>query len=139
MYSFGKRSKQELATCCDEINVICNEAILIMDFSVLQGRRNKAEQNRLYAIGKSYLEWPNSAHNVADELGEECDGLSDAFDFAPWPVDWKDREQFTLYAGVFIGIAQAKGIELVWGGDWNRNFKVDDNNFDDLGHLQVVR
>ena len=134
MYHFGEKSKRELATCCAEINVVANEAIKIFDFAVTEGRRSKAQQNRMYDIGKSHLRWPHSAHNVEVE-----DDLSDAFDFVPHPVDWNDREQFTLYAGVFVGIAHAKGIRLLWGGDWDNDFDVKDNSFDDLVHLQVIR
>jgi len=28
--------------------------------------------------------------------------------------------------------------DLRWGGDWDRDTQVDDNNFDDLVHFELV-
>ena len=56
---------------------------------------------------------------------------------APYPIDWDDRERFHLFAGFVIGIAKSMGITLRWGGDWNMNFEVDDNQFDDFPHFEI--
>ena len=73
---------------------------------------------------------PNSKHNT---------NPSDAFDFMPYPVDWKDTKQFSYIAGIIIGIGLAKGIVLRWGGDWNQNGKINDERFLDFGHIEFVR
>ena len=61
-----------------------------------------------------------------------------ACDVVPYPIDWNDRERFHLFAGFVLGIANQMGIELRWGGDWNRNWEVDDNKFDDFPHFELV-
>jgi hypothetical protein len=55
----------------------------------------------------------------------------------PYPIDWDDRERFHLFSGFVLGIARSMGIKLRWGGDWNMNFEVDDNNFDDFPHFEL--
>ena len=29
------------------------------------------------------------------------------------------------------------GINLRWGGDWNQNWEVNDNKFDDFPHFEI--
>lgn len=106
-----------------------NLAIHIMDFSVLSGKRGEIEQNALYDDGKTKLKYPNSYHNN--------EPFSNAVDIAPYPIDWNDAERFILLAGIVIGISELFGHKVTWGGDWDRDFEVKDNNFDDLGHFQI--
>ena len=63
---------------------------------------------------------------------------SRAVDVAPYPIDWNDRERFHLFAGFVLGIAYSMDISLRWGGDWNQNFEVDDNQFDDFPHFELI-
>lgn len=130
MYTFGKASTERLATCRHELQVVANEAIKLVDFSIIHGYRTEAEQNLIYAQGFSKAKFPTSKHNV---------NPSDAFDFMPFPVDWKDTRQFAYIAGIIMGIGLAKGIILRWGGDWNQNGKINDERFLDFGHIEYVR
>ena len=63
---------------------------------------------------------------------------SEAIDAAPCPIDWEDRERATLFAGFMIGLGKDHDIDLRWGGDWNTDWQVKDNKFDDLLHYEVV-
>jgi peptidoglycan L-alanyl-D-glutamate endopeptidase CwlK len=128
MPRFGTRSLAALNTCIPEIISLAKEAITVVDFSVLVGHRTVAEQNRLYAIGRTtpgrivtYKKGGESHHN---ELP------SPALDFAPWPIDWEDLARFGEVAGVMKYIAWMKGIEMIWGGDWT--------TLKDYPHIQVV-
>ena len=60
-----------------------------------------------------------------------------AVDVTPYPVDWADRERQTLFAGFVLGIARSMGIKLRWGGDWDMDFQVMDNRFDDFPHFEL--
>jgi hypothetical protein len=64
---------------------------------------------------------------------------AEAVDAAPYPIDWKDRERFSYFAGVVLGIAQSQGLQLTWGGDWDRDWQLRDNTFDDLLHFELPR
>ena len=128
MAKFGKSSRERLATCDDKLQKVFNEVIKYVDCSVLQGHRGEREQNKYYSEGKSKVQYPLGRHNAKP---------SRAVDVAPYPIDWDDRERFHLFAGFVLGIAQSMGIKLRWGGDWNMNFEVDDNQFDDFPHFEL--
>ena len=128
MAKFGRRSKERLKSCDKKLQKVFNEVIKHVDCSVLEGHRSAERQNKLYDEGKSKVRYPNGRHN-ADP--------SRAVDVVPYPIDWDDRERFHLFAGFVIGIARSMNIKLRWGGDWNMNFEVDDNNFDDFPHFEI--
>ena len=128
MAKFGKRSKERLATCDERLQEVFNEVIKYVDCSVLEGHRSAARQNRLYEEGKTKVRYPKGRHNASPSL---------AVDVAPYPIDWNDRERFHLFAGFVLGMARRMGINLRWGGDWNQNFEVADNQFDDFPHFEI--
>tara|TARA_R100001594_G_scaffold14129_1_gene30089 strand:- start:1376 stop:1771 length:396 start_codon:yes stop_codon:yes gene_type:complete len=128
MPKFGKRSKERLETCDNRLQLVFNEVIRYVDCSILEGHRSGERQNKLFEEGKTKVKYPNGRHNA---------NPSRAVDVAPYPIDWDDRERFHLFAGFVLGIAKAMGIELRWGGDWNMNFEVDDNQFDDFPHFEL--
>ena len=129
MPRFGKRSKERLATCDERLQEVFNEVIQFVDCSVLEGHRSQERQDKLYDEGKTKVKYPNGRHNSSP---------SRAVDVTPYPVDWEDRERQTLFAGFVLGIARAKGIKLRWGGDWDMDFQVMDNRFDDFPHFEVI-
>ena len=129
MAKFGKTSKERLATCDKKLQKVFNEVIKYVDCSVLEGHRNEERQNKLFDEGKSKVKYPRGRHNSYP---------SRAVDVTPYPVDWNDRERQTLFAGFVIGIARSMDIRLRWGGDWDMDFKVMDNRFDDFPHFEII-
>jgi hypothetical protein len=129
MAKFGKSSYANLRTCNPRLITLFEEIVVFFDCSILKGHRGEAAQNKAYDEGNSQLRWPDGKHNAYP---------SNALDAAPYPYDDTDRERMTLFAGVVIGYARAKGITLRWGGDWDRDTEVSDNNFDDLFHFEIV-
>ena len=125
---FGKSSKNRLSTCDDRLQKVFNEVIKHVDCSVLEGHRSKDRQNKLYEEVKTKVKYPNGRHNRQP---------SSAVDVTPYPVDWEDRERQTLFAGFVIGVASQMGINLRWGGDWDQDFQVVDNRFDDFPHFEL--
>lgn len=99
------------------------------DCTILVGHRPEEEQNTAFNDGKSQLQWPDGEHNSLP---------SKAVDAAPYPVDWLDRERFTLFAGYVKGVAFMMGIKIRWGGDWDSDTQVNDNKFDDLVHFEEI-
>ena len=129
MPKFGRRSKERLATCDEKLQKVFNEVIKHVDCSVLEGHRSEERQEKLFKEGKTKVHYPNGRHNASP---------SRAVDVVPYPIDWNDRERFHLFAGMVIGLARGMGISLRWGGDWNMNFEVDDNQFDDFPHFELL-
>ena len=128
MAKFGKSSKERLATCHKDLQKVFNEVIKYVDCSVLEGHRSEERQDLLFEQGKTKVKYPEGRHNSSP---------SRAVDVTPYPVNWDDRERQTLFAGFVIGIARSMDIRLRWGGDWDMDFKVMDNKFDDFPHFEI--
>ena len=128
MPRFGRRSKKNLQTCDEDLVFLFGEVVKYFDCSVIEGHRGKKLQNMYFKEGKSKLKFPDGNHNKKP---------SKAVDVVPYPIDFKDRERMTYFAGFVKGMAAALGIPIRWGGDWNNNTEVKDNNFDDLPHFEL--
>jgi len=53
-------------------------------------------------------------------------------------VDWDDLNRFYFFGGFVLGIAKSMNIPLRYGGDWNGNMDIKDENFLDLGHFELI-
>ena len=130
MYKYSKTSKGRLSTCDERLQKVFNEVINYVDCSILEGHRNEERQEKLFKEGKTKVHYPKGRHNSKP---------SRAVDVTAYPVDWADRERQTLFAGFVLGLAARMGITLRWGGDWNMNFEVKDNRFDDFPHFELIK
>ena len=128
MPKFGRKSRERLNTCESNLQKVFNEVIKHVDCSILEGHRSKDRQNKVYEEEKTKVKYPDGRHNRQP---------SSAVDVTPYTVDWKDRERQTLFAGFVIGVASQMGIKLRWGGDWDQDFQVVDNRFDDFPHFEL--
>jgi peptidoglycan L-alanyl-D-glutamate endopeptidase CwlK len=136
MPRFSKQSAGKLATCDDRLQLILNQAILVVDFVVLEGHRGKIAQDDAYAKGNSKLRWPFGRHNSLP---------SRAVDIAPYYPDgihWKDLIAFGRLMGVVQCIAHQQDIPLRFGLDWNSNFQSVDQDpnesFLDAPHIELA-
>ena len=158
MPSFGKRSTENLATCDKRIQLVCNKAIKIIDFSVICGHRGEQEQNKAYAEKRSTKQWPYSKHNQnpspavdiwpyypgqywKSEIWLTDVAVMDAIDEfdklkAQKALETIKRWHFTI--GFIIGVGHAMGIPLRSGGDWDKDFKFDDHRLIDLPHIELI-
>lgn len=132
---FSATSSQRLNTCHQDLQILFNEVIKHFDCTILEGFRDEVAQNNAYAQGKTQLKWPNGNHNHLPSL---------AVDVVPYPIDWNDKSRIYFFAGRVLGIAdmllQAGKIthKIRYGGDWNSDTQLKDNNFDDLVHFELV-
>jgi peptidoglycan L-alanyl-D-glutamate endopeptidase CwlK len=134
---FSRASKDKLATCDERLIFIMEEAIQIVDFTVLEGHRGKKAQDEAFRTGKSQRQWPNGNHNKLP---------STAVDIVPYlpevKYDWKDLIAFGRLMGVVQAIAHRHGIKLRFGLDWDGDFRsVDrdpDEDFLDAPHVEVI-
>lgn len=130
MPKYSTKSKGRLSSCHPDLQKIFNEVIKYVDCSILEGHRNEKTQNKYYDQGRTKVRFPDGRHNTKP---------SRAVDVTPYPVDWDDRERQTLFAGFVLGLARQMGITLRWGGDWDRDFEVQDNRFDDFPHFELIK
>ena len=104
---------------------LCHKLISYWDFSVVYGLRTESEQAKLVAQGLSKT--MNSKHLTGK-----------AVDLAPYPIDWNDTKRFYYFAGLVMGVASEMGIKLRWGGNWDMDYDLNDNNFMDLVHFELI-
>lgn len=131
-YSYGFQSMEVYDELHPKLQRIVDELIKHMDVSLLEGIRDKHEQNAHFASGTSQVRWPNGKHNVTDP-----EQLSRAVDMQPYPYDPSNERRILFMSGLVKGIAEAFGIRVVVGSDWNNNGVLKDQNFHDLFHLEL--
>lgn len=129
MPKFGSQSLKNLATCRPDLQLLFNVVVRKFDCSILVGHRSQAEQDMAFEDGKSKLEYPKSKHNRT---------LSEAVDIAPCPINWDDRNRFYFFAGYVKRVAEELGIRVRWGGDWDSDTDLNDQNFNDLVHWELI-
>jgi len=129
MYKFGGRSIDNLRSCHSHLQEILEEAIKVVDFTVLCGYRGADEQDKAFHEGRSKLKYPESKHNHSP---------SNAVDIAPYPIDWNNIERFAHLIGIVRGIAHTKGYKLRCGCDWDMDGDITDHSFMDWPHVELV-
>lgn len=142
MPSFGKKSRDILDTCHPDHQRLFIEVVRWFDCSVLYGHRDRELQNHLFnKVPKvTKAQWPDSTHNTVP---------SDGIDVVPYPIRWpdlknrpetytKDMGRFYMFDGFVLATAKQMGIDIISGSDWDRDFTLLDQSFDDLAHFQRV-
>ena len=125
MPRFGNRSRRRLKGVDTKLVNVLNETIKLMDITVIEGVRSKDRQAELLEKGATKVKYSKHMEGKA-------------VDVAPYPIQWDDRERFHYMGGIVRGVASQMGIKVRWGGDWDSDGEIKDNNFDDLVHIELV-
>ncbi len=150
-FRFGTGSRRELATCHPDLGTIADIVIQIYDFRVAQGRRTIEAQiaNILRGVSKTI----DSHHIPRDAEGRyDPAGLVTGMDVWPYApgvncfvqvgdtdsVRAKKHQRFYFMQGLFLMAAQAEGINIRQGIDWDMDNDFFDQKFDDLPHIELV-
>ena len=140
MPSFGAESREVLDTVRPELVETLEVVVAEYDITALEGRRSWDRQAELLRQNRTTVGPGESKHNAPEdwiEAGREQDWLSDAVDIAPYPIDWNDAKRFIYMAGLVIGVGRTLGHDIRWGGNWDEDqIIIDDQNFDDLPHFE---
>jgi len=136
MNVFSIISEERLKTCHRDLQTLFRHIIQDYDCTIVCGHRDKPEQDKAFAEGKSTKKYPNSKHNHIPSL---------AVDAAPYEkgIDWTPK-QMAFFAGYVKGQADRlfrigtikHRIRL--GIDWNQNNDIDDETFIDACHFEIV-
>lgn len=126
MTPFSQASKDRLATCHPDLQRLFHRVNELWPCTILSGRRTAEEQSALVASGAS---------KRLDSMHVRDPSL--AVDAFPDPLDWKDTARFYYFGGFVLGVAASMGIGVRWGGDWDGDMQVKDQNFNDLVHFEL--
>ena len=129
MPAFSKSSTSKLKTCHLLLQKLFDEVVKEFDCTITCGERGEFEQNEAFRKGYSKLQYPRSKHNKSPSM---------AVDAVPYPIDWKDTERMYFFGGFVKGKASGMGIKIRWGGDWDSDTQVKDQNFIDLPHFELI-
>mgnify|MGYP003138668648 CR=1 FL=1 len=124
MYKFGKRSRDRLRGVDVRLVNVLNQLIKIMDVTIIEGLRSAERQEELLAKGATKVKYSKHMEGKAVDL-------------APYPIDWAERDRFHYMGGMIRGIAKQLNVPIRWGGDWDSDGEIKDNNFDDLVHVEI--
>jgi len=137
MNTFSENSKQRLETCHRDLRTLFGNVIQDFDCTIVCGHRDKPEQDKAFAEGKSKLQYPNSKHNSNPSM---------AVDAAPYidgKINWT-REQLLFFAGYVKSRADQlykTGVishRIRLGADFSGDNDVTDEKFRDEPHFELI-
>jgi len=128
--------------------LFCDEILTVHDIALITGWRSEEEQREKFDAGLSQV--LESKHNTRNPRTRKPEAL--AVDFIPYvahlgritgapPNAARDLKYFYRLAGVGLAISEALnliGVTIRWGGDWDNDFNMDDQTFNDLYHWELV-
>lgn len=137
-YKLSVVGLSELSTCCPEIVEIVLEAIKTspIDFGIPRhgGKRTAEKQNELFLAGLSKMDGvkKKSKHQTGDAF--------DIIAYVPAVGGYTyDERYYYVIAGHILGTAKRLGYELIWGRDWDGDWDLSDQTFNDYVHFELVR
>ena len=137
MFHFSNISRKRLNTCHTDLQALFEQVILGYDCTIVCGHRTQEEQDLAYANGYSHLRWPNSKHNSMPSM---------AVDVVPYGngrLDW-GKLQGSHFAGYVKGMADQLYMNgtihhrIRCGVDWDNDQDVDDTQFWDSAHFELI-
>ena len=159
MPAFSKKSKKNLDSCHHSLRYLFTAIIKRVDCTILEGRRSKYKQNKAYDEGRSKLQYPLSKHNSDPSKAVDVGPYDATRKKVPWPdesvpksvaklipselfealeVYIKDQCLWYRFIGYVQGTADQMGIDIRSGDDWDMDWSILDQQFDDLPHHEVV-
>lgn len=108
-YKFGKKSLERLSQCDIRLQTLCSRMLERSDFdmTVTCGHRNKEDQEKAFADGKSKAHFGQSKHNSFP---------SKAVDICPYPICWEKTDiRWWKMVALAYDTARSMGIKIRCG------------------------
>jgi peptidoglycan L-alanyl-D-glutamate endopeptidase CwlK len=137
MFQFGNQSEKNMEGVDADVVLVMRYALRYgaMDFSVVEGIRGRAEQDRFHTLKKSRVRWPHGKHNVT-----EWDPIGKALDCVPFVngrPSWNHYHCSVLAGGILLS-GGVLGVSIRWGGNWDMDGEpITDQEFQDLVHYEL--
>lgn len=126
---FSAQSQKQLELALPQLQLVLKEAILHFDFKILDATRGRSAQEKAFAMGRSKVHFPESAHNWVPCI---------AVDLFPAPYDWNNKQAFVGLYHAMMAASQKVGIPIRSGMDWNMDgLNPGDTDNWDAGHYEL--
>lgn len=116
MFKFSKKSLEKVNNpkLHPRLRELLIQAIATspIDFTVIETVRT-VEQQKIN-VAKGVSKTMRSRHIPSTNKSGYCE----AFDIAPYPINWKDTKRFKQLSEHILATAKKMGINLTWGGTW---------------------
>ena len=142
MFKLGPISEGKLGTCHTDLQLLGHVAIrrAKFDFACTDGYRGDREQQIVFDAGRSQKAPGKSLHNISPSL---------AVHFEPFPILYpldtdtpvqmaKKLARYYMLAMHILRTAEDLALDIRWGGDWDRDYDILDQTFDDLAHFELI-
>ena len=139
MPAFGTSSKRRLVTCHAILQELMYRVVERRDCFVACGHRGEEAQMVAFEARPqlSKVAWPDSNHNKTPSM---------AVDTCPWPEQWDSEAAFVELSEIvkdewakMVAEGVTQDYDLRWGGDWDGDGNVDENDSWDKPHWELVR
>lgn len=130
---FGSESLDNIEDLHPILKRLLLHAIKHVDFKVLCGFRGEAAQHAAFLSGASEKDWPNSKHNkkpstAADVILYFKEGEH---------IRWSAKESQYMFIGFLRGLSIALRTKIRVGADWDGDFDIKDQKFNDIVHIEL--
>jgi len=135
-FSYGRNSLKKYELLSPGLQRVANrvQGYGILDFSIIESFRPRAEQNRLYDMDppRTKVLWPHSKHNHLPSVAMDC------VPYVVGKLSWF-KLHCCILAGLMLAAAKEEGVKLRWGGNWDMDSEpITDQDFQDLVHFEEV-
>lgn len=130
--NFTKIEHSRLSELDARLCVVVEHVNNITPVLIIETHRAPARQALLLKTGKTKVK--RGKHNVLPSLAIDMIPEAAIKDGA---IQWSSVQEFAHFAGLVRGVAHCVNVPLRWGGDWDRDWDLDDNDFDDLVHFEI--
>lgn len=138
MHKLSAKSKAKLVGVHPSLVAIVERAIQIttVDFAVIEGVRDLARQQELYAQGRTkpgkIVTWTLNSRHFKD-----ASGFGKAVDLLP-VTGWNDVAGFDAVAKAMQDAAKELNLAVRWGADWDQDGKPREKGELDSPHFELV-
>lgn len=142
-YTFGNRSKEKLATCHHDLQLVMEESlkVSVVDFGVSEGNRSVEKQQEYFRTGKSKVD----GIKIVGKHNMQPSWAADIYAYvAGKPSLAFNKTYLTYLGGVITSVAQRLLNEgkithkIRWGFNWDSDGEIGtDQTFQDLPHFEL--
>lgn len=133
-FNFSKRSLDNLATVEPTLQLVAHTMLewSEIDFAVICGHRTIEDQQDAFKNGRSKIDGINkkSTHNYKPSRG------MDLMAFVNGSGTW-DTVYYIYLGALFRAACKHHGIDGRWGGNFDMDGDILEQDFDDVGHFQI--